>query len=111
MKNGYAILELLFYIALFVIISIVVISSMITMARSFREVAIQMELTQGVAIAEFISREIRSANDITTINANDLVLKTKDSGGSNETVEFLFSGSDLEFLTNGVLTGNLNTPH
>lgn len=108
-KRGYAVLELLFYIAFFVTLSLVVIEAMITMARSFKETALQAELVQSGTIIERISREIRSSYDINSISATNLVLNTTDGVGANKTVEFLFSGSNLQLLENSILTGNLNT--
>jgi hypothetical protein len=58
-----------------------------------------------------MSREIRGSISINSINNTDLVLNTKDSGGANKTEEFLLSGSNIKFLENGTLTGNLNTPN
>lgn len=110
-KSGYAILELLFYIIFFSILSLVVINAMVTMTRSFRETAIQAELVQSGVIMERISREIRASYDISSISASDLNLNTKDDAGANKTVEFLLSGSNIQFLENSVLTGNLNTPN
>lgn len=102
-KNyGYAVLELLFYIAFFVTLSLVVIDTMITMTKSFKETSIYAELEQGGTIMERISREIRQASSISSISATDLKLNT---------VEFKLLGSDLQFLENNVFTGNLNTPN
>lgn len=110
-KNGYAILELLFYITFFSIFSLLVINSMITMARSFKETTVQAELVQSGTIMERISREIRASYDISSISANDLKLNTKDDAGANKTVEFLLSGANVQLLENSVLVGNLNTPN
>ncbi len=110
-KYGYAILELLFYISLFAILTIVVIDSMITMARSFKETTIQEQLVQSGTIMERMSREIRQAVDINSISGSDLKLDTKDASGNSKTVEFVLSGTDIHFLENNVLTGNLNTPN
>ena len=110
-KGGYAILELLFYISLFAILSVVVINSMITMTKSFGETKIQAELVQSGTIMERISREIRQAKDINLTSSSDLILNTTDGSGGAKTVEFLLSGSNLEILENGTLTGNLNTPN
>lgn len=109
-KRGYAIIELLFYIALFVVLSLVVISAMITMARSFREISLQSDLTRSGAVMERISREIRQAHDISLIGAGSLELNTKDEAGADKLVKFLLSGSDVQLWENGVLTGNLNAP-
>ncbi|MFA5840868.1 MAG: hypothetical protein WC847_01165 [Candidatus Paceibacterota bacterium] len=112
-KGGYAVLELLFYIALFAIFSLLIIDAIITMAKSFKETSIQAEFVQSGNIIERISREIRQADGINTIFSNDLTLDTKDDVGANKTVEFklLDSGSDIQLLENGTITGNLNTPN
>jgi Tfp pilus assembly protein PilE len=109
-NSGYTIIELLFYIALFSVLSVVVINAMLTMAKAFKETAIQAELVQSGTIMERMSREIRGAYDIDpTSTSTDLKLNTKDSGGANKTVELLLSGTNLELIENGTLTGNLNT--
>lgn len=110
-KSGYALLELLFYIAFFAVLSLIVIDAMVVMAGSFKETTLQAELMQGGTIMERMSREIRQAYDINSISANDLKLNTKDSSGADKTVEFLLSGSNLQLLENAVFTGNLNTPN
>jgi len=109
-KNGYALLELIFYISLFVILSTVVINAMFTMAKSFKETALQAEWMQGGTIMERISREIRQAYDINSISPSDLKLNTKDIYGSNKIVEFLLSSSNVQLLENNIFIGNLNTP-
>ncbi|MEK7471139.1 MAG: hypothetical protein AAB623_00620 [Patescibacteria group bacterium] len=110
-EHGYAVLELLFYIAFFSVLSSVVINAMITMARSFKETTIQAELVQSGNIIERMSREIRQANGINLISTSDLNLATTDDAGVAKTVEFLLSDSNIELLENGTLTGNLNTPN
>ena len=110
-QAGYATLELLFYIAFLVVLSLVVINSMIVMARSFKETALQTELVQSGNIMERIGREIRNSYDINSISVSDLKLNTKDNVGANKTVEFLLNNSDIQLLENNVLTGNLNTPN
>ena len=111
-KNGYALLELLFYVAFFVTFSLIVINAMIVMTKSFRETSIQGELAQSGAILERISREIKQAYSIDPAStADDLKLNTKNDAGANKTVEFLLSGSNLQLLENSVLTGNLNAPN
>ena len=109
-KNGYALLELLFYISFFVVLCLLVIDAMVVMAGSFRETTINAEWAQSGNIMERISREIRGAVSISTLNTTDLILNTKDSGGGNKTVEFSLSGANLQLIENGTLTGNLNTP-
>ncbi|MGH7250139.1 MAG: hypothetical protein ACREGC_04125, partial [Minisyncoccia bacterium] len=110
-ENGYAMLELLFYITLFSAMSLVVIEALLTMTRSFKETAIFSQFVQSGNVMERVGREIRQANDIASISASDLMLNTVDNAGAAKTVEFLLSGSNLELLENGTLSGNLNTPN
>ena len=111
LNDGYTIFELLFYISFFALLSLLVINAMVTMTKSFKETAIQAELAQSGSIMEKMSREIRQAYDISSINSTDLNLNTTDSAGAEKTVEFLLSGSNVQFLENSVLTGNLNAPN
>ncbi len=110
-EGGYTIIELLFYISLFIVSSILVINSMVVMSRSFRETALQVELLQGGSIMERMSREIRQSLAINTITASSLKLNTKDGSGVSKTVEFVLSGSNVRLLDNNVFIGNLNTPN
>lgn len=110
-RRGYAVLELLFYISLFIVVSLVVINSLVTMTKSFRETTVQGQLVQSGGIMERISREVKAASNINTINATDLKLDTTDGSGNSKTVEFLLSGSNVQYLENNVLTGNLNPPN
>ncbi len=107
-SRGYSVLELLFYVSFFAVFSLLVIQAMVTMAKSFREASIQSELAQGGVIMERITREIRQAYGINSISASGLKLDTTDANDVNKTVEFLLSGSNVQFLENDVLTGNLN---
>jgi Tfp pilus assembly protein FimT len=108
---GYTTLELLFYIGIFVVMSLLVVNAMITMAKSFRETSVQAELLQGGTIMERISRDVRQANGINTITASTLKLDTKDNVGAGKTIEFRLVGTDIQFLEDDVLTGNLNAPN
>ncbi len=109
-RHGYAVIELLFYISFLVVLSLVVINAMITMTRSFRETSIQGEFVRSGGIMERISREIRSAYDVSSITSTDLVLNTKDSVGANKTIEFKFVSPNIQLFDNGSNTGNLNSP-
>ncbi len=107
-QGGYTLIELVFYVTLFAILSLAVINSLITMTKAFKETAIQIELAQGGDIMEKISREVRKASEINTISANSLLLNTKDDEGADKTVEFLLSDSNVQFIENSIVTGNLN---
>jgi hypothetical protein len=110
-KNGSVLIELLFYIGLFAITSIVVINAMIAMTKSFKETALQSEFGQSGTIMERMSREIRSAHSINSISSYDLRLNTKDSNGVDKIVEVVFVGPNIQLLENNIFVGNLNTPN
>lgn len=109
MNKGYVLLETIFYIFLFAILSIAVIDAMVTMTRAFKESTIQADLTQGGNIMERISREIRQAYGINLITTNDLILNTKDSVGANKTIEFNLSSANVQLIDNGATSVNLNS--
>ena len=108
-KGGYTLIELLFYIALFAVLSLVVINSMIVMTKSFKETTIQASLMKGGDIMERMSREVRRATGINSISASSLILNTKDSGDVPSTMQFLLSSGNLQLLANAAFIGNLNT--
>jgi len=106
-QAGYSVLELLFYIAFFSVLSSLVINAMITMARSFKETTIQAQLVQSGNIMERMSREIRQASGIVSISANDLVLDM----GASKTMEFKFVDPNIQFWDTGSNIGNINSPN
>jgi Tfp pilus assembly protein PilE len=110
-KEGYALIELLFYISIFAILILVVINSMIVMTKSFRETTIQTELVNTSSIMERMSREIRQASSISSISTSNLVLNTTDEFEVDKTVEFSLSNSNIDFSEDGISQGNLNTPN
>jgi competence protein ComGC len=110
-EQGSSLIELVFYISIFVILVLVTINAILVMTKSFRETTIQATLESGGAVMERLSREIKQASSITSLSSSDLVLATKDQDGNNENVEFVLSGSDINFLQNGVSTGALNSPN
>ena len=112
-NKGYTLIEMLFYIVLFAMLSAVAINSLIVMMRSFKEVGIQREIAQGGEIMERISREIREAdkiNSVVDVNG-DLKLDTKDDAGADKLVEFVLTNSNIRLLENGNYTGDLNSPN
>jgi hypothetical protein len=108
-KTGSSLIELVFYIALFAVLSLVVINSMITMTKSFKETSIQVGLMRGADVMERMSREIRRATSINSISSDNLILNTRDGAGVAKTLQFLLSGGNIQLIDNSVLIGNLNT--
>ena len=104
-------IELLFYISIFAVVFLIMINSIIVMTRSFREASINTDIIQSSGIMDRISREIRKAESINTINTSDLKLNTTNDAGTATTVQFSLSGSNIIFYDNDVLLGNLNSPN
>jgi len=109
-KSGYAIIELLFYISLFALLSLLVINALLSMTSAFKETAIQSEILNNTGILERISREIRQAESINSISATSLSLNTKDTLGNAQVITIALSGANVTLTDDGVLVGNLNTP-
>jgi len=111
-NRGASIIETLFYIVIFVVISIAVINAMIMMMRSFKETKVEREIVQSGEIMERVVREIRGAYLIDPQStATDLKIYTKSGSGVSKLEDFNFTASNLQFSEDGVLTGNLNGPN
>jgi len=108
-KKGFTLLEMVFYVALFSVISLILVQAIITMVASFRETQITADINQTNQVLERVSREIRQAISINTISATNLKLNTTDSSGNPATITFTISGTNLELRQNDVLIGNLNS--
>jgi hypothetical protein len=109
-NHGYSVLELVFYVALFAVLSIALINSILTMMKSFKQTTLYSQVQDGGSIMERMGREIRQSLDVNSITSTSLTLDTVDDAGDSKTVQFLLSGMDLQLLENTTLTGNLNSP-
>lgn len=109
-RGGYAIIETIFYISIFVVLSIAIINSMIYMAKYFKETKVQRELSEGASVIERLSREIRNAYDITSITPTSLKLTTEgEEGTPTKTIDFILSGGEVQMLDDNALVGNINS--
>ncbi len=109
-QKGFSLVEMIFYIALFTIITIVVVNALISMTKSFRETSIQADLVGSSSVMERITREVRQAYNISSISTSDATLQTTDESDNNKTIRFLLSGTNVQIFENDVLIGNLNSP-
>lgn len=107
-KKGFSLLEMVFYVAIFIMLSMVIIESTIIFTKSFRVAKINVELSEGANIMERISREIRSASSVVSISSNSLKVRVEDGTLVGDSSQFTLSGSDLLFYEDDVLVGNLN---
>ncbi len=110
-KSGFTVLEMLFYISIFVILSLAVINALITMTKAFRENTIQADIISSGAVMERITREIKQADSVSSISSSLLRLNTTDEAAVAKTVQFSLSGANIVLVENDVTTGNLNSPN
>jgi len=105
---GYSLVETIFYVALFAILSVALLEVMITMTGSFMQTIINRNLMQGSVVIENMSRELKQANNF-SFASNVLTVNTKDSSGNPKTVIFTFANSNIS-VQDSVLgnLGNLN---
>ena len=113
-NKGISLVEIILYVAIFTVMSVVIINSMITMTKAFAETSVKSDFIQSANIVERISREIRKSTTINTFANSDLKLNTTDSAGATKTIEFKVVGTDLQLLDSTVNNGspvNLNPTH
>jgi len=108
-RAGFSVIETIFYIAFFALLSLLVIQTLLTMTKSFKQTAIEGDFLRSLHIMERISREIKQATSINTISSTDLILNTKDSAGADKTIQFQLSGTNIRLVNNGAFTGNINS--
>ena len=119
--KGFSLVEILVYISIFAIVSVVVINSYIIVFGSFSQVKTNHDLVSSAnSSLERISREIRQAKTVDILNSTlgatpgVLQLNSTDSIGATRIVKFYVSNGQLN-LSQGsseplVLTGNLLGP-
>lgn len=114
-KNGYSIVEILVYLAIFTALSILVINSFIVVLGSFSATRTNRDLLEsGSTAMERISREIRQAESVDIVNSvfnsspGALQLNSTDSSGAAMIMKFnVGTGGVLNMYKDGVLTGSL----
>lgn len=114
-KNGFSIVEVIIYLAIFTAISILVINSFIVILSSFNTTNMNRKILEsGTVVMERISREIRQAknidiaNSFLDINPGVLQLNSTDNEGSPITIKFKREDNgELNLYKNDNLEGNL----
>lgn len=111
-NKGTGMVEVVLYVAIFAVLSVVVTDSLIKMTKSFAETTVYADFTQATTMFDRIGNEIRHASSINASSTStDLKLNTTDSSGTAKTVEFLLSGNNVSLIENSTTTGNLNSPN
>lgn len=106
---GYSLIEIIFYISIFVILSLVVINALIVMMKAFNENNIQADIVTSSSIMERISREIKQASSISSISTNDLIVMAPNELDVVRLVRFLLSNGNVVLYDNSILIDNLNS--
>lgn len=107
-------MEMLIYLAIFTMLSILVINSLITVMTSFATTRTNRDLLEsGSTAIERISREIRQAKDVDIANSTlgsspgVLQLNSTNSVGNSMVIKFMISSGALNIYEDGVLKDNL----
>lgn len=114
LNKGYNLVEVIVYVAIFAIISIVVINGILISMSSFIAARSNRALANaGFDVMERMSREIRGAISVeptgttTGSHPGSLVLHTLDEVGDPATVSFNVVSDIVMLSENGVLSGDL----
>lgn len=110
--KAFSLIEIVIYIAIFTVLSIVVINSFIIVLSSFSTIRTNHNLLNSGSIAmEKITREIRQADSIDIINSTSEVLQlnSTDSSSNPIIVKFAKVGNAINMYRDDVLIGNLLT--
>lgn len=113
LAQGFSIIEIIIYLAIFTVMSIVVINSFIIILSSFSGIHINYEfLNSGSMAMERISREIRQSKNIdmthSVFDSNSSIIRLNDTDGSSY-IDFYRNGNNLEISKNGTEVGSLLT--
>ena len=113
--EGFSLLEMLFYIAILVLLLAVIMNMVVSVVRSGRIInALRNVENSAIVSLERITRELRQAESVnvslSTLDSNPgkLVLEGIDETGSPRTVEFYLSLGRLFLKENGVDVGALS---
>ncbi|MBP9802788.1 MAG: hypothetical protein KBD14_00565 [Candidatus Pacebacteria bacterium] len=110
LNKGFSLIEMVFYISIFIVLSLVTIDAIIALTKSFKTTKVNIELAQAGTIIEKISREIKQAESVTVSSSTDITINTFDENGNDKVIRYLLSGTNLEVYENGSgsSSGNLN---
>jgi len=111
---GFSLIETIIYLAIFTVMSVLVINSFITILSSFNKTNIDRRMLEsGSAVMEKMSREIRQAKNVDIANSTlgstpgVLQLNSTDDDGNPVIIKFIVENQSFNLYRNGVLVGNL----
>ncbi len=113
-NRGTTIVETLVYIAIFAVLGLACMNTLVSLTRIFSETRINRTLAQsGFSALDHMEREIHSASSIdatgSTLNVHPgvLTLNTTDASGNPKTVKFAVDAGVIKLYENGTLTGKI----
>ena len=116
-NKGYALAEIIIYIAIFSLLSVLITNSLITMTRGFAHAKSNRDiLGSGLLAMERMTREIKDARSVNlsasvfNVNSGILSLNGLTQAGSNRTVRFYLDNEILEMEEDASYFGALSLP-
>ena len=113
-QKGFTLIESLIYLALFVLLSTVLIDSLLMMHKAYSETRINRDLLESASVSmERMTREVRGGTSLNVsasmfaATSGVLAINTTDSGGASKTEQFALVSNAVQFTENGVVSGNL----
>lgn len=114
--EGFTLVEMLVYVAMLAILSVLSIQTTLSMTRAFADLRVSRDLnSSATALFERITRDVRGAYDVdeaqSTLGSNPgrLMLSTKDTAGTNTTVEYYVENGLVKIREGGVAQGAIMT--
>ncbi|OHA81860.1 MAG: hypothetical protein A2675_01790 [Candidatus Yonathbacteria bacterium RIFCSPHIGHO2_01_FULL_51_10] len=115
-RRGFSLIEMVVYIALLAILTVLAVNMTLSMTRAFADLRVSRDLnSSATALFERITRDIRGAYDVDAAgsvlgtNPGELLLNTKDAGGTNMTVEYFVSSGAVHIKENGLDLGPITS--
>ena len=115
-KKGYTLVEALVYIGVFILISSVIVSLILSVLETNQQASPMNSLSRGaVSVLEPITKEIRGARSVDFVNSSfgtstgNLQLNTLDISGNLRTVRFYLNSKTVKIDDNGTYLGPLNS--
>ncbi len=115
-EKGFSIIEIIIYLAIFTMISLLVINSLLTVMTAFSKIRNNRSILEaGMNSMERMSRDIRQSKSIDLLHSNlgagILQLNSTDESGNPIIIKFSKENSKLDLYQAGVLSGNLLGPY
>jgi type II secretory pathway pseudopilin PulG len=113
-QHGFTLVEVVVYVGLFVVISIMAMNALFQTVKAFNNLRISRDINDSsVTIMERLTRDIKSAVSVDSANSvfnatpGRLTLNTMNASGTPMVIEYYVSSSTLYIKENGVEVGSI----